>query len=348
MPVRHQLDGGLPRPMDADEVERVDPEHACHADARKHACVIRLRQVLDVVQAPAREAPGPVVVAGAQGERGERSPQVDPVLRVRAQEEGRRLVDDPRLVEIAEVQRSLARPFDRRVAERLLAEAVGGAVRGAAVFPEAEIEAVVGLVGRARDDVERGNELALAQRDEGVQLGGLVGLHHRHLGLAQRRPASGGLPGRQLEIERKPRRGIDAHGREEAADELRGRRSLGTERQWLGPRRVRRHVGARPRFLLAQQLGQAGRVGGDKARQRFDPDRRPARELGQHRERRPGAEGVIAPRQRGAAKQVRADQYRSARDQTPCPGPVVDAHCSLYRTRRWRLSTPLFRLKSEA
>ena len=216
MAVGHELDRVLLRPVHADQVEGVDPEHPRHADAREHARVVRLAQVLEVVQAPAGEAPAPVVVPGAQGEGGERAPEVDAVFGKGAQQERRRLVDDRRLVEVAQVQRPLARPFDRRVAERLLAEAVAAAVRRAVVFPQAEVEAVVGLVGGAGDDVDHRHELAFAQGDEGGELGRLVGLHHRDLGLGEGSPAVRRLAGRQLQIEREPGRGVDPQRREEA------------------------------------------------------------------------------------------------------------------------------------
>jgi hypothetical protein len=50
-------------------------------------------------------------------------------------------------------------------AERLLAEAVLAAVRGAAVLPQADVETMVRFVGRGRDDVEDRHRLAGLQLD---------------------------------------------------------------------------------------------------------------------------------------------------------------------------------------
>jgi hypothetical protein len=73
---------------DADDVQRVDAQHARNAHARQQARVVRLRHVLQVVQRPTGEAPAPVRVAGAQRMRSKRKPQVDAVLGVGAAQAG--------------------------------------------------------------------------------------------------------------------------------------------------------------------------------------------------------------------------------------------------------------------
>ena len=53
MAIGDEDDDAILRPVDAGDVERVDPHHAQRAGAGQHACVVRLGQVLHVVQGPA-------------------------------------------------------------------------------------------------------------------------------------------------------------------------------------------------------------------------------------------------------------------------------------------------------
>src|SRR5450830_621393 len=109
------------------------------------------------MQRPARETPATVRMRGLQRVGGQGLPQVDPVFRVGPTQETSSLVHHGRLMEEAHVKRRLARELKRRIAERLFAEAVGFSVRGSIVIPQANVHAVIRLIGGGGDDVEQSN-----------------------------------------------------------------------------------------------------------------------------------------------------------------------------------------------
>jgi hypothetical protein len=186
--------------------------------------------------------------------------------------------------------------LDLRIAERLPAEAVDRAVGGAVVLPQADVEPVVGLVGGAGDHVDDRHRLALANGDEDVELGRLGALQQRHVRLAPCRPAGRALAGRQLDEQGQARLRMDAHRGDEALEQLVRRPALGTERERLGTWRIARHVLPGPLLLRAQQLGDSAGLCREKGFEALGLHRNDGAQLGHRRERRPGAERMVAPR----------------------------------------------------
>ena len=225
---------------------------------------------------------------------------MDAVLGVGAPQERRRLVDDGGLVEEADVERPLAGELDRRVeAERLPAEAVAPALRRAAVLPQADVESVVRFVRCRRHDIEHRDRLARPQADEDVRAGRLVVGQRRDVRLRHDRPDARSLARRHLQEQRQPRIRIDAKRREEAAPQLDRIGAVGVERQRLRTRRIRRHVRARPALFLLEQRFEGVALGGQEVLETLRLHRCGLRDFRKHRQRRPGAQRMVAPGVRG-------------------------------------------------
>ena len=216
----------------------------------------------------------------------------------------------------------------RRIAERLLAQAVGLAERGVVVAPQADVEAVVGLVRRAGDDVEHRHRLAVEQGDEAVEPRRLAVLERRHR--RGRQVESPGAPaaGRQLQVQGELRARADARGGDEAGEQHVGRRPLRRKGEGVGARRIDRNAAPRPRLFACQHGRDATCIGGEKRGQGLRGDRRRTGDLGHRSQRWPGSERVIAPGSGRAGSPRQRGEGERAGKQAQCRvGVLSSASC---------------------
>ncbi|MNZ73639.1 hypothetical protein D3C78_920580 [compost metagenome] len=124
-------------------------QHAVELDTRQRFGVIRLGQVLNVVQAPAKKAIAPVGMPRGEGQARQTQVLIGPPVRPVTLQKAGCGVHHRALMEKAHVERRLGAVLETRIAKRLRAEAVQCGHVTWIVAEQVDVVAVVRLVGGA-------------------------------------------------------------------------------------------------------------------------------------------------------------------------------------------------------
>ena len=124
-------------------------------DARQWLGVIRLSQVLNVVQAPAEKAIAPIRMAAGKCQSRQAHVLIGAPVRPTALKETGSGIHHGAFVEEAHVERRLGAVLETRIAERLRAEAVDRADFARVVAEQIDVVAVIRFVGGAGEHRQR-------------------------------------------------------------------------------------------------------------------------------------------------------------------------------------------------
>ena len=244
-----------------------DQHHATAADARQHAGVVGLGEVLQVVHGPAEEAIAPVRVPAGKGQAGQAAVLVDPPVRQGLRQVRRGGEDQRRLVVVADMERRLGGILEARITERLRAEIVALAGRARIVAEQVDIVAVVGLVGGADQHLQCAHPFAVAQRQVAPVGPGADLVEHQHVFAAQQRTAAVILAGQLLDETGQPDLRVHAQGLEKGRAPV--ALAVCLPAQCVGAWRVVGKMLAGEGFLFVQQAFDGRRLVGKQGLKRL-------------------------------------------------------------------------------
>ena len=206
-------------------------------------------------------------MAAGKGQAGQAAVLIDPPVRQRLPQVGRGGKDQRRLVVVADVERRLRGILEARIAKRLRAEVVALPGIPRIVAEQVDVMAVVRLVRRAGQHLQRLHPLAVAQRQVAPVRPGTDLVEHQHVLALEQRPAAAILPRQLLDEAGQLDLRVDAQCLEERGAPIALAGSLPA--QLVRARRVIGEVLAGVTLLLVQQSLDGWRLSGEEGLQRL-------------------------------------------------------------------------------
>ncbi|MNS92230.1 hypothetical protein D3C72_1263590 [compost metagenome] len=166
VPGRDALDGGLFVGGETGDCLAFQQKKIGKVDARQWFGVIRLGQVLNVVQSPAEKAIPPIPMTAGKRQSRQAHVLIRAPVRPAAFEETGSRIHHRAFVEEAHMKRRLRAVLETRIAERLRAEAVERADVARVVAEQIDVVAVIRLISSAGEHGQRGNFFVIGNDDE--------------------------------------------------------------------------------------------------------------------------------------------------------------------------------------